>query len=231
MQKLIFIVILFISFCLAGLSQTNRKTIIENNIKAIESVEYKQSKSSGIETKTYYTVKGEDSVQIMNDKTVFFFEPLYDENKILQLKRKNPLGIVDEIRIYKYYADSSYSIQTFEYEKDVSRINTFNSKHDCQLQVSSDLDTTYYHYNLQGRFEGLTLIKNGKKAEIVVAELDNNDHITKVNYTTEGILVGFSTYKYNERGLQEEIKQFVIVGGIEKYISKTEFKYEFYLFN
>ena len=49
-----------------------------------------------------------------------------------------------------------------------------------------------------------------------------------MNYKIDGIVAGFSTYKYNDKGLQEEVKQFAIVRESEKYMTKTVFVYEFW---
>ena len=215
-------------FLSVGFSQANRKTVIENKIKAITQVEYKESGDKKKETKTYYTVRGDDSIKIINGETIFSYRTILDKGRTVELERENPAGLVDEIRIYKYNADSSYSIEIMEYEEKKTRYEEFNSKHDCLLTVLSNSDTTLYKYNALGKLERLILLKNNKNTQINIVEIDSNGDVIRAEYKTEGVLWGFSVYKYNDKGLQEECTIFAIDNKVEKLMSKTELKYEFY---
>lgn len=125
---------------------------------------------------------------------------------------------------YKYNPDNSYSIEILSYEENRLKYYKYNSKHECLLTVFDNSDSTLHKYNSLGKLEGLTYIKNSRKVEFDFAELDSNGNVTRVNYNAEGVLTGFSVYKFNNKGLQEEIKQFGMDGKNEKYMGKTELR-------
>lgn len=96
MKKFVLIGAFLHSFFLTGFSQSDRKTIIENKIRAITKVEYKSSSDKKKETKTFYTIIGEDSLKIINGETVFSFTSIVENGRTVQLERKSPKGLMDE---------------------------------------------------------------------------------------------------------------------------------------
>ncbi len=228
MKRVFFIGIFLHLFNLLGFSQESRKTIIDNNIKAITKVEYKETGNKRKETKTYYTIRGDDSLIFINGEMVHSFTAIVENDRTVELERVSGGWFLDQLHFYKYNPDSSYSIEVLSYEEMTSRYYEYNSKHDCLLEVVSNSDTTRYNYDSTGKLKELTLITNGRKAKINVVEFDSVGNPVRVNYYNEkDFLWGFSIYKYNERGLQEEIKQFAIADKVELLMSKTELKYEF----
>ncbi|OSZ73827.1 hypothetical protein CAP36_17670 [Chitinophagaceae bacterium IBVUCB2] len=211
-----------------GFSQTSRKAIIDNKIKAITKAEYKEPGNKRRETKTYYTIRGDDSLIFINGEMVHSFTTIVENGRIVQLERVSGGWFLDQLHFYKYNSDSSYSIEILAYEEKRTEYHKYNSKHEPLLTVFDNSDTSLFKYNSLGKSEGLILIKNGKKTEVNITEMNSTGDATRVEYKSDGILRGFSTYKYNEKGLQEEVRIFAIDGKADKLISKTELKYDFY---
>jgi hypothetical protein len=227
MNKVVFIAIFLYSFISVCFSQSDRKTIIDNRIKAVTKIVYREPNNKKRETKTYYTVKGDDSLAIINGEEAHSFKAIVEKGRIVQLDRMSG-GIIDQKHFYKYFPDSSYSIEILSYEEDRSEYHKYNSRNDCLLTVLNNSDSMWYKYNLLGNAESITHLKNGKKTEIKITQMNVTGRPIRVEYKTDGALWGFSTYKYNEKGLQEEVKIFAIEGNIETLMSKTQLKYDFY---
>ncbi len=227
MNKVVFIVIflyLFISVCF---SQSDRKTIIDNKIKAVTKIVYEESSNKKRETKTYYTVKGDDSLSFINGEEAHSFTAIVEKGRIIQLDRMSG-GLIDQKYFYKYFPDSSYSIEILSDEEERSEYHKYNSRNECLLTVLNNSDSLWHNYNSSGIVESVTNIKDGKKIEISSTQMNDNGSRMRVEYKTDGVLWGFSTYKYNEKGLQDEVKIFAIDAKTETLISKTELKYEYY---
>ncbi len=217
---------LFFSVCF---SQTNRKTVIENKIKAITEIVYDEpGDKKKKETKTYYTIKGDDSVKIINGQEFYIFRTTLDKETELSLEPEYKGKNIGEVHYYKYEDDSSYSIEIVEIDSEASRYYKYNSKHDCLFVVLKNGDTVFNQYNSAEKLEGMSQMSKRNSLDFEMVEFDKSGNVIRLNYKIDGIVAGFSTYKYNDKGLQEEVKQFAIVRESEKYMTKTVFVYEFW---
>lgn len=138
----------------------------------------------------------------------------------------------DEWHLYKYYKDSSYSIEVKAHGVGMLRFDKFTSKHDCILTIifspeAASTDTMLYQYNSMGKMDKLIQVETGRQIEIATVEYDSTGNIEKVSFG-KGLTVGKLVYKNNKKGLAEEIKEYAIEDSKEEYMGKTEFIYEFH---
>lgn len=214
-------------FVLSGFSQPSRRDIVEKRLKAVTKISYSESDIKKKEVKTYYSTSGDDSVIFINNEKVFVYKSVLNEGRIIQLQREDMSGFVDELHLYKYDNDGSYSIEIIAHGAGTIEFNKYTEKHDCVLTVLESTDTMLFRYNSLEKIERVIKVKNGNQEEIAFAQYDSRGNISKVSFGEKGT-VGFSLYKSNDKGLVEEIKQFAIKGEKELYMEKMNFKYEFY---
>lgn len=226
MNKILVTGVFCFLFFLSGLSQPSRKTIIENRIKAVTSIAFDRGGKKKDEIKTYYSIIGDDSVKFINGKMAFTFQPIRNKNRIIQLRRINQEGIKDEWHLYKYYSDSSYSIEMKSRDAGTIRFDKFTSRHDGIMTIFHSTDTMLYKYNSLGKIYKIIQVEAGRHIEIANIELDSTGSIAKVNFG-KGLEVGTLIYKYNKKGLIEEVKQYSKEDSREEYMGSNEFIYEF----
>jgi hypothetical protein len=227
MKQFVLTGMLFFLFAFVGLTQPLRKDIIEKRLKSVTTTSYSNSDVKKKEVKTYYSITGTDSVLYINDEKAFVYTPILNEGRIVQLRREDMSGFLDEIHLYKYDTDGSYSIETITHGAGTIELNKYTQKHDCVLTVLESTDTILFKYNSLEKIERIIKVKKGKQEQIAFAQFDSRGNINKVNYG-ERVTIGFGLYKVNDKGLTEEIKQFAIEDKKELYMGKTNYKYEFY---
>ncbi len=218
---------LFFLLAFKGLAQPSRKDIIEKRLKSVTTTSYSNSDVKKKEGKTYYSITGNDSVLYVNDEKAFVYIPVLNEGRIVQLRRQDLSGFLDEIYLYKYENDGSYSIQIINYSEGTIEFNKYTQKHDCVLTVSKSNDTMLFRYNSLEKIERVLKVKNVNQEEMAFVQYDSRGNINKVDYGKRGT-IGFAVYKLNDKGLVEEIKQFAIKDEKESYMGKTNYRYEFY---
>ncbi|MDZ4793898.1 MAG: hypothetical protein SGI83_06425 [Bacteroidota bacterium] len=194
------IALLFLSNVFA---QPDRGDIISKKIKAITSSYWTPDSSQKIEEKKYYTYKGDDSVQYYCGKQSFTFKTILEKNdKVQRLERYTVGKMLDELHIYKYNKDGSYSIEVVAHGSGTILLSKYNKFNKCLEETFSSIETLHYEYEGSKLKSILYNEKDEKPNEVAVVEYNNHGLIEKI--IGKGRQAQFQHFKYNSFGLVSE---------------------------
>jgi len=222
-----FLVTAYLLISLTGFSQIERSVVIENKVMAVTRTTYYNNDTTKKEViKNFYSRTGDDSLEYHDGKLAFWFVAKKDANgKVSELARHVKEG-VDEIHIYKYNKNGSYSIEILAHGAGRISLATYDKKHLCMEEEIDASYTLVYVRNAHGKTEKILSKEKGNKTETIAQfYFDNNGLPVRGEGTTEG---GKTIYfKYNDKKLVSETKTV----GKEKGVETTEtvlMEYEFY---
>jgi len=210
-----------------GFCQLTRRAIIDNRIKSIEMSMYdlKGNEDAQVQKKYFY-LNGDDSLELHNGVLGFTFKQTVDnKGRTKNLSRLDNKGREDEIHIYKYGKDDSYTIEIIAQGAGTISLKKFNSKHDCIEEIQSSTDTFYYSITKSGQVEKIYQKISGIIKDVAIAEFDSLGFPSTEKFIGEPEIC---RRRNNKFGLPEEINIYTIDGGDEKLTGRLLFKYEFY---
>ena len=220
---------LFFFFSINCFAQFDRVNIIENKIRSLKTTTYMQGDSLNREVVQHlYNRAGDDSVIFINGILSSKFVSTTDATgRVSQLERFDTTGRRDELHLYKYNKNGSYSIEIIAQGAGRISLAQYNKKNICMEEEIDASYTLVYIRNANGKTEKILSKEEGNKTEtIAVFYFDKNGLATWGEGTIEG---GKKIYfKYNDKKLVSEIKT---VGKNEEGKGETEvilLEYEFY---
>ena len=227
-MRLIYTALVFL-FSINCFAQFDRVNIIENKIRSIKTTTYLQGDSLNREVEQHlYSKAGDDSVIFINGALSSKFVATTDATgKVSKLERFDTAGRNDELHLYKYNKNASYSIEIIAHGAGRISLTQYNKKNICMEEEIDASYTLVYVRNANGKTEKiLSKGKDNKTETIALFYFDNNGLVTWGEGTTDG---GKKIYfKYNDKKLISEIKT---MGKNEDDKEETEImllEYEFY---
>lgn len=211
----------------AGKTQPTKRDILEKKIKSIASVYYDETGKKEYSQKSFLSVKGHDSLEYFNDELAFTFIPETDNaGRLKQLTRMDAKNRMDEIHLYKYKNDGSYTIEIIAQGAGTISFSEYDKEGNCFSEIFSGTDTVFYSYSPLGKMIGVRTVQSGLLIDLARTEFDSSGYpaVTHVFGDAPAII----RYRNNSLGLPEEIKQYAKTASGERLESSVIFRYEYY---
>jgi len=206
-MKYIVLILILIFSSVELFSQPERADIIDYKILSVRKTVFENDdSSSNYVMQDFYSKAGDDSLELYNGVLSFKFIAEQDDNgRVTKLTRYDEKARVDEIHIYKYNKDGSYTIEIIAHGAGTISLAKYNKKNWCMEEEIESSYTLVYLRNAAGEKEKILLKKDNNKTE-TIAEFyfDKNGHAYKGIGITEGGKT--VTFKYNDKGLVSEIR-------------------------
>ena len=191
---------------LLSYSQSTRADIIAKKINAITEIYWENDSTQKIEIKNYYSIKGDDSLEFYCGKISFKYIPELDsKGRVIRLDRYDAQDRLDELHIYKYQNDGSYSIELVAHGAGTISYAKYDSRNRC---LEDEIDGTYkiiYTYNKLGKLEKVFYKEKNKKAKLM-GVLTYDQYGLAVKGEGFGEEKKLAYFKYNNKGLISEMK-------------------------
>jgi hypothetical protein len=210
-----------------GFAQPERKDIIERKVRSITKTHWEKDSAQKVEIKNYYTQKGDDSLEYYWGKLSFRYMTILDEKgKVAMLERYNDRENLDEVHVYEYKEDGSYSIEVVAQGAGTILQTAFDGHHRCKEVIYSGTDTLQFQFNSIGKPEKV-IHKNKKDGyKIVGSFIYGNDGLLQ---KAESLIEQRVTYfKHNENGLISELRSVQKNKSGEKETIFVFYSYEFW---
>lgn len=187
-------------------SQFERVDIISKKIKSITTSYWAPDSSRKIETKKYYTVQGDDSLEYYCGKLSFSYKTILAGNgKVKRLERYDAVAREDELHMYKYEKNGSYSIEIVAQGAGTILFSKYDKYNKCLEQTFSGVEALHYDYDSSGKLKKILYNKeNGKPVEIASVIYNNEGFMEKIIGTDSPQQIQY--FKYNNFGLVLEKK-------------------------
>ena len=223
----IFFSAILLTLTASGFCQLIRRAVIDNRIKSIEMSMYDLIENNDVQVqKKYFYLSGDDSLELHNGVLYFTFKKtVRSDGRTKNLSRFDSKGREDELHIYKYNIDNSYSIEIIAQGAGTISLKKFNSSHDCIEEIQSSSDTIYFSITKSGQVEKIYQKDSGIIKDVAIAELDSLGFPSTEKFIGEPEIC---RRRNNKFGLPEEINIYTIDRGDEKLTGRILFKYEFY---
>jgi hypothetical protein len=208
-------------------SQEERADLIGNKIKLVKKTIYTYEDSSNKAfIQNFYSKAGDDSLEIYNGDTTFRFIPTIENGRVSKLVRLDSESREDELHMYKYNKNGSYSIEVIAQGAGQILLAKYDKNNMLMEETIDASYTLVYVRKANGKTEKILSKQDGKTETIAVFYFDKIGLPIRGEGTTEG---GKRIYfKYNDKKLVSEIKT---VGKNDDNKEETEIillEYEFY---
>ena len=178
-------------------AQFERADIISKKIKSITTSYWTSDSSQKIETKTYYTIQGDDSLEYYCGKPSFRFKTFFSKNgRVERLERHDVVDRVDELHMYKYEKDGSYSIEVVAHGAGTIIFSKYDKYNKCLEQTFSSVETLHYKYDSSGKLIKILYNEmNEKSIEVATVVYNREGFIEKI--VGKDATTGTQYFKYN----------------------------------
>lgn len=189
----------------AAFSQPGREEIIQYKIKSVTKTYLMGKPAQKIEEKNYYTRKGDDSLEYYCGKISFTFKSFTDsKGTITKLEKYDAENAMDEVHLYKYNKDGSYSIEIAGHSAGTILQSEYDRNNKCLREIYSGTDTLQFSYNDKGKLDKIFYYTKGEEPE----------QIGSIIYGSKGLAERAESlpeekaryFKYNNKGLVSEMK-------------------------
>ncbi len=207
----------FVFFNAIIFPQPSRKGIIDKRIKALSSIDFD---AQGVEIRKvvrHYSILGDDSSMTIDGKVVFVFNPTFVNNRIVKIERLNSNEIVDQIRLFTYNNDSTYSEEIKELREDyltdtliwsVRSVSKYTLQNVCIETILRGRDTMVFDYISSDSISKAYILREGKRVEMYSIEYNDADKSAKILFSD--FFGGHAIVnKSNEWELVVETKQYL----------------------
>jgi hypothetical protein len=209
-------------------AQPTRREIIEHKIKSVRETIYEELNRGQNEytRKRYYSVNGDDSLEYVDNILMYTFTPEINEGKIRTLTRKTADGKTDEIHVYEYKPDGSYTIEIIAHGAGTILVKEFNPQNDCLGEIFSGTDTLAYSLNSLGKIQEIKMKNEGVWKIVGTTKFDDKGLLVELR--SMGEPSDFIKYKNNGLGLPEERNEYHKTDSEEILVGRAVIVYEFW---
>jgi hypothetical protein len=203
MGKWILLIAGIIAFSDIG-AQWERAQVIDKKVKSATVSYWLEDSSKQIIVKTIFSVNGDDSLIYDNGELSFSFKSKFGEKgKVVRVERYDHLNRLDEIHMYEYDVNGSYTIEIIAQGAGTILFSKYDKNHKCLQQEFSGVETLFYVYNDSGYLSKMMYARKKdipvEIAKVIVDAEGNMESIIGI-----GEVASTTSFKYNHLGLISE---------------------------
>ena len=223
MKNVCCFIILMLSLQLVASSQVSRKEIIANKIKSVEKTYY--TAGFKLQTKTYYSVDGYDSIHIIPGNIYYYSRVFDDRGRVMNLVKKTPKGEMISGQTISYTGDSLYTLRQIDGQGNIS-VSLCKINGDALWRATPGKDTLFFIYDTEGKLIRTDIAKEGKREVYSINEYDKKGYLLR--QTTPKEKSTQFVYKANNKGLITESRSYMTGENEKKAELGASYKYEYY---
>ena len=150
-------------------------------------------------------MNGDDSLEYYCGKLSFSFKTFSKNGRVKRLERHDAVNRIDELHMYTYEKDGSYSIEVIAQGAGTIILSKYDKYNKCLEQTFSSVETLHYEYDDSGKLVQILYNKgNDKPKEIATVVYNKDGLIDKI--IGMGPSAQIQYFKYNSFGLPSEKK-------------------------
>lgn len=224
MKNIFLFLLLFIALKRSN-AQHERGDIVKYKIKSVTELRWNEDSTEKQEVKNYYSKKGNDSLIFFQNELAFHFKEFIDEKgRVGRLERYDAKNNLDELHMFEYEKDGTYSIEVIAHGAGTILESKFNKNNICVQEIYSGIDTLEYKLDIYGKPEKIIYKSKNGKPQIVAEYYYNSEGVLqKIQEIKESRMRGFF---YNSDSLISEIKEIEKDDSGKEILQSVYYKYE-----